>query len=439
MPAVRFPDGETVEFAEGTPKAAIDRYYAEKSGGPVQGGGFQNVANVANLATRYLSNRPQQGSTMPTLAGANVAFASPGTVETLMRTEQAARQDDLRAKMEQRRMIQQETEAEKARAAAIKLEQLRHKNQKSELEMRYAKDLDVIKAKNLTGKVHQGKDGAWYREVVDPETNEMSFELIKDAPPKEEKPVRGEVVNGVLVNPYTGQKMADLPEPKMTPQQLAGLTDDFMGYEILNVETGKYEPIPRNVAQDFAAQFAAGNRIFDSNVSIRKPQGSQSRLVEVKQPNGSTVLRYAQEGLETAPAGSGKQPDMQKAISIIKQGSGLASDAAITEVGRKQAMDILAASGEYPNSWINEFADSFGLYDDNSDWPMNSGAQYYLPEDSQPSAAQPATSQSQTTTPQAGPLAGGYKIPTGKRGFYTDDQGNKIPGVFLPNGMFQPD
>lgn len=385
MPAVRFPDGETVEFAEGTPKAAIDRYYAEKSGGPVQGGGFQNVANVANLATRYLSNRPQQGSTMPTLAGVNVGFAAPGTVETLMRTEQAARQDDLRAKMEQQRMIQQETEAEKARAAAIKLEQLRHKNDLAKADLAFKNDIKLQERKGTT----IGNSQTGFKHVYkDPETGER-VEVTLPPAPKQPKLITVYDENGVArrVPDVENTVIGNKPET-MTEQQKRALVSQrsnfYAGYGRKDA-SGNIVPISAAEAMQLAQaevyDTPASQQVVDSGALYPIDSGNSTRPRVITNPDGSQTL-------ENVPIGGTIKPAPQKdPFKYVQSVFGLKW----AEADKQTVANAMAEAGFTTQQMESVLGPSVN---EGTFW---NSTNYTLPAASQPTT-QPAASQPQLKT-----------------------------------------
>ncbi len=214
---VRFPDGAVVEFPDGTPKEAIDQHYQQNYGGrsPV----VTNLANAATLASRFLQRPQQEVSTMPSLAGTNFAFGNQAGVNAVMQSQQQSNQDSMRAKLERERMAQQELDAEKSRANQIKLEQLRHRNEKSELEFKMQKDLAIAKNREATGSaIYDEETKQWMQPHKSAETGEMYFVPISGPQPKKDNSkttydaMRGAVVNYGGGGPPSAMSIQGLPE-----------------------------------------------------------------------------------------------------------------------------------------------------------------------------------------------------------------------------------
>jgi hypothetical protein len=206
---VNFPNGVSQDFPDGTSQQEIDNFYASSTGGTQQQP--PSWGNAVSMALKHLSTGQQQQeeSTLPRLAGANLAFAAPGTATRLMQAEQNSRQDSLRAKLERERMAAQQLESEKMRANQIKLEVMRHKNNTAEAQLRLDKDLNLIDREEENGKIVIGSDGVARRAFMkkDPQTGEKKFtvETYGKATPEPTKLVTGYDENGNAV------RMVDAP------------------------------------------------------------------------------------------------------------------------------------------------------------------------------------------------------------------------------------
>ncbi len=156
------------------------------------------------------------------------------------------------------------------------------------------------------------------RKTFNPQTNMPEIEVFKTPgvamPADPLKPVLvNTVVDGkpvqMFVTPEVGKvydEQAPTPDANAQLNLRRGLMNDFMGLEIFNGETGKYEPVDQEMANLMTENFIANNgRVSigdDATMKVRKPEGSQSRMVVVTDKNGAKSLQPAEAGMEIAPA-----------------------------------------------------------------------------------------------------------------------------------------
>lgn len=223
MPPVRFPDGQIVNFPDGTPKEVIDQHYQQNYGATA----VTPTSNSATMATNYLRNRQPVESTMPTLAGTNFAFGNQAGVNAVMQAEQRSNENSLQAKMQREQQTQREIEGEKSRAASVKLEQLRHKNELASYQLKLDRDQKLIEAKEEVGKAVRRADGVLGRQytVTDPQTGDKSLKTVWDESSKVTKPPSlitsyDEQGNAVRVEDKSGVSLGKKPSTASPSQGL---------------------------------------------------------------------------------------------------------------------------------------------------------------------------------------------------------------------------
>ena len=120
--------------------------------------------------------------------------------------------------------------------------------------------------------------------------------------------------NGTTVKQFVrpGETPELAPAPSAPPSldqlndNIRQWTNEFLGMEIKNHETGKYEPVDLDLAANIARQFVEGGgkgiNLSANGIDMRKQQNSNSRLRVQQRDDGSKVLVPEEDGLQVAPA-----------------------------------------------------------------------------------------------------------------------------------------
>lgn len=373
-----------------------------------RGGGF--VPAMVSALDYVRTNMPAQAPTPRTVSGGDVIGLMPEQTNALL--NRVAEQNMLDQRMFEARQqeARQDARAREGRILSAREAQARRQQ---ELDIENQK-LAIQERKELEQRMQPkytpvpSNPGLVMREQFNPNTNtvEVGIEQIPGSsliPQEQPKPQFGWVTDQGGVQRWTELTpgLAQAPAPP-SPSMLADLQSDFMGMEVLNNETGKYEPVDLEFARQLTQNFLDNNGQVviapDSNLKIRKGGGSDSRMRAVKTDQG-TFLQREEEGMQLAPPeGQTKSTEQEKRDKVVGLLQKQFPKKTFDKLSRRDALAFLRASldpAEYPNEWLNRLGDDLGFDVDESRAPdilgYGLGEKFNLPASA---PAQPASSAS---------------------------------------------
>jgi hypothetical protein len=402
MPRVKTPFG-AVNFPDGTPEpemqAVLDDMAVQQQQQPQplsepqqQGGGF---ARALQSAFAGVADQPVTSSVPYAV---KVPGLSPEMGAQLRGSLTQMRQDDAASQLRQRAQRERELEKEKDRAKDLSLEQQRHKNRQTEMQMKLDQDIALIEREEENGTIQIGSDGVGRRvyKKKNPETGERQYTVETYGDPIAKDPK--------LITGYDKQGNA------VRMQDAAG------------VNLGR-----RPVADPSAAARlnAIGNRAkYWSGFGRKDAQGN---IVPIE-PAEATALATAE--YDDTPASEGAF-DTNALGTLFPVPRGTQREFTwrdiMAEKARRRQADQFGAKTEAEID--AEVAADFG---------MTVPEMRDMMRQRTSSGGMPVVQGSAPPAPSAtfGPPAPAQQ---GQRGFYTDDNGQQIPGVMMPDGTFLPD
>lgn len=213
MPVVNSPLGR-FRFPDDMPMEAIDAEMSaihQPEPAPPQGNNFASA-----LRNSFFPEQQAAPDVLPVISAPGL---SPQNGDRLRGIIGGQKQLDASEMLRQRANREKALEAAKERSQELKLRKQERDNRILEAQMKLDGDMKVIQGEAEAGKIWETNDGSLVRGYQDPATKKWTTEVLRQGVPKPEKPVRGVVVNGKLVNPYNASVMGNLPAPTMTPQQ----------------------------------------------------------------------------------------------------------------------------------------------------------------------------------------------------------------------------
>lgn len=400
MPRVKTPFG-AVNFPDGTPEpemqAVLDDMAVQQQQQPQplsepqqQGGGF---ARALQSAFAGVADQPVTSSVPYAV---KVPGLSPEMGAQLRGSLTQMRQDDAASQLRQRAQRERELEKEKDRAKDLSLEQMRYKNRQTEMQMKLDQDIALIEREEENGTIQIGSDGVARRvyKKKNPETGESQYTVETYGDPK----------------PSTQR-------PTVVPQGAAVFAPGATDYSKPSF-TNPRTPSPMTPAQEAAQLGSLQNKYLkfgmdDGQGGVRPLSPVEARqFAEIELTNPDAMSDPIFQDLRPLPRGAQREFTWRDIFA---------------EKARRRQADQFGAKTEAELD--AEVAADFG---------MTVPEMRDMMRQRTSSGGMPVVQGSAPPAPSAtfGPPAPAQQ---GQRGFYTDDNGQQIPGVMMPDGTFLPD
>lgn len=371
-------------------QAITERFNANR------GGGF--VPAMMGALDYMRTAMPAQAPTPRTVSGGSVIGLMPEQTNALLnRVNEAnmldqrmfeARQGEMRADSrarEGRILSAREAQARRQQELAIENQKMEMAAKKEAAERARPKASLVPGNPEYTQFQTIGADGQPRIEIRKTEGVALPVDPLK--PVLVNTVVDGKNVQ-MFVTPEVGQtyeEQAPTPDAMAQLNLRRGLMNDFMGLEVLNTETGKYEPVDREFANLLTENFITNNGRVDigddANMKVRKRQDSQSRLREVVGKDGSRSLQIEEEGMQLAPPKPDEPSEQKKRDKAVAAIQKQFPKEPFNNITRSTALTYLRTvldPAEFPDEWLDKLGDGLGFDEDESKWPAYAGQKFNL-------------------------------------------------------------
>jgi hypothetical protein len=290
-------------------QALNDAYERGSQGGGMVGGIMGSLSALRDLV-------PQQAPTPRTLSGGDVVGLLPEQYNKLADRVQQQNIIDQQAYTSQQNQLRDEQLVREGRVMSLRDANARRQADINLENMRLEQRAQAERELQMTPKITSLGDG-YVLETAYDEAGTPSTKVYQaagaDKMPGDQKLITtyDEQGNAVRTVDAPGVNVGQKPPTPVTPQQRSSVLSDFLGMEVLNNETGKYEPVDLQFADTLTDGYFANNGrlVFPpgQDLKIRKAKGSDSSTQIVTHEDGSKTLEPKEEGMQTQPP-SNKDP-----------------------------------------------------------------------------------------------------------------------------------
>jgi hypothetical protein len=324
----------------------------------------------------------QDASPTPrTFSGGDVIGLMPEQTTALLDRAQRSNEIDQRMYEGRQQEMREEQRVREGRILTARDAEARRKQELAIEQARIDRDAAEERRKRMQPEVSlvPGNPEFSQRKTFNQQTGMPEIEIFKTPgvtlPVEPPKPVLVNTVgpNGenvqMFVTPEVGKTYAEQP----TPADEISTADLDRVMDMLNKSD-----MPEETKVQAYEQFKAGQGL--PYIEYRD-KDTGFTTVTVTDEKGNQVLKriknddIPESGIVVKGAKTPPKPDPAKAVNILKQAY---DKKEVSDAPRKQSMELLAQLGFDP-AWVNQFANSQGLKDDNSYWPGSLGEQFMLP------------------------------------------------------------